>query len=86
MPAIAQVAALIGVELRGDLGSLSALAGPSSITATGRRRTGAQLRLDLATSPWKRIGLVASPRVLMAPGLEGATVYVHSLAVGLRVR
>lgn len=86
MPRFGVLAAVGGIETRGDIGTFDIVAGPAAFISAATKRVGAMVRLDAVSPPLGRVALVVSPRLLIIPNVADATLTLRSLNVGVRVR
>lgn len=85
-PQFASVSALVGIESRGTASTVALMAGPSIFVGSSVVRVGAILRADLVSPHEGRAAFVLTPRLLVVPNVDGATLVSRSLSLGLRVR
>lgn len=87
-PLLLSAGALAGLERRsGHSAAARVLAGPAYYSAVdGGEAFGLQGRVDVASPPLLRTALVASLRSILLPSLDGETLRVTALGVGLRIQ
>lgn len=85
MPRFGYAALLVGFEKQIPM-IASVMAGPAMVRGAGSTRVGGQVRVELGTPPLMRTSLVVSPRLLLVPGVEGQTINLRTVSVGLRFR